>query len=79
MTVVVWHGTQTQSTELLQAVARNCTCEHRVGVCISMCPPHKGLGEQRWLDGLLFMRSQRDQLVQQEMERVSCAGYASAH
>jgi hypothetical protein len=63
MAIVVWHGTQAQSTELLQAVNRNCTCQNRLG----MCSPHKGLADQRWLDGLLFMRSRRHQLVQQEM------------
>ena len=68
MAIVIWHGTQSQSTELLEAVSRNCTCEQRVGVCITMCSPHKGLGEQRWLDGLLFMRSRRHELVQQEMD-----------
>ena len=68
MAIIVWHGTQSQSKELLQAVARNCTCERRVGVCVSMCVPHKALTEQRWLDGLLFMRSRRHQLLQQEMQ-----------
>ena len=28
----------------------------------------KSLTEQRWLDGLLFMRSRRHELVQKEME-----------
>jgi hypothetical protein len=32
-----------------------------------MCPPHKGLADQRWLDGLLFMRSRRSQLLDQEL------------
>jgi hypothetical protein len=68
MATVVWHGTQAQSAELLQVVARNCTCEQRVGMCITMCPPHKGLAEQRWLDGLLFMRSRRQELLQREMD-----------
>jgi hypothetical protein len=67
MAIVVWRGTQSESTELLQAVNRNCTCENRVGVCVSMCPPHKGLADQRWLDGLLFMRSRRSQLLDQEL------------
>jgi hypothetical protein len=33
-----------------------------------MCAPHKSLTEQRWLDGLLFMRSRRHELVQKEMQ-----------
>jgi len=68
MAIVVWHGTQSQSTELLRAVARNCACEQRVGVRLSTCAPHKALTQQRWLDGLLFMRSRRHELMQQEME-----------
>ena len=68
MAIVVWHGTQSQSTELLRAVARNCACEQRVGVRLSTCAPHKALTQQRWLDGLLFMRSRRHELVQKEME-----------
>ena len=68
MAIVVWHGTQSQSTELLRAVARNCACEQRVGVRLSTCAPHKALTEQRWLDGLLFMHSRRHELMQQEME-----------
>jgi hypothetical protein len=68
MAIIVWHGTQSQSTELLRAVARNCACEQRVGVRLSTCAPHKALTEQRWLDGLLFMRSRRHELMQQEME-----------
>jgi hypothetical protein len=64
---IVWHGTQAESTDLMQAVARNCACEFRVGVCVRRCAVHRGLTDQRWLNGLLFMRSRRDQLRQEEM------------
>jgi hypothetical protein len=68
---IVWHGTHAESTELMQAVARNCACEFRVGVCVSRCAVHEALTDQRWLDGLLFMRSRREQLRREEMSGVA--------
>jgi hypothetical protein len=55
---VLWHGTQTEALELLQALSRNCSCVVTAeGVRLSTCAPHEMLSEdQRAVDGLLFMR-----------------------
>jgi hypothetical protein len=57
-TSVLWHGTQTEALELLQALSRNCSCVVTAeGVRLSACPPHEMLSfEQRAIDGLLFAR-----------------------
>src|ERR1700738_4518619 len=53
---VVWHGTQQESFDLVNAIARNCTCEFGLmGVRLATCAPHRMLTEdQRALNGLLF-------------------------
>jgi hypothetical protein len=55
---VLWHGTQTEALELLQALSRNCSCVVTAeGVRLSTCPPHDMLAsDQRAIDGLLFAR-----------------------
>lgn len=55
---VLWHGTQTEALELLQALSRNCSCAVTPeGVRLSTCPPHRMLStDQRAIDGLLFAR-----------------------
>jgi hypothetical protein len=67
--MIRWSGTATESQELLGAIARNCACDFcPMGVRLSTCAPHQALvDDQRWLDGLLFMRSRRAQLLQEEM------------
>ena len=57
-TSVLWHGTQTEALELLQALSRNCSCVVTAeGVRLSTCPPHDMLSsDQRAIDGLLFAR-----------------------
>ena len=57
-TNVLWHGTQTEALELLQALSRNCSCVVTgEGVRLSTCAPHEMLStDQRAVDGLLFAR-----------------------
>jgi hypothetical protein len=66
---VVWHGTQQESFDLVNAIARNCTCEFGLmGVRIATCAPHRMLTEdQRALNGLLFARRMADRLRQEEL------------
>jgi hypothetical protein len=67
-TQVSWHGTRQESLALLDAIARNCTCEFGVmGVRLSACSAHRMLTEdQRALDGLLFARRMADRLRYEE-------------
>lgn len=55
---VLWHGSQSEALELLQALSRNCSCVVTAeGVRLSTCPPHRMLSDdQRAIDGLLFAR-----------------------
>jgi hypothetical protein len=57
-TSVLWHGSQTEALELLQALSRNCSCVLTAeGVRLSTCDPHKMVSaDQRAIDGLLFAR-----------------------
>ena len=61
---VIWHGTQQESFDLVNAIARNCACQFGLmGVRLSMCGAHQMLSEdQRALDGLLFVRGMARQL-----------------
>ena len=70
-THVVWHGTQQESFDLVNAIARNCTCEFGLmGVRLATCAPHRMLTEdQRALNGLLFARRMADRLRQEEFSR----------
>jgi hypothetical protein len=54
----LWHGTQIEALELLQALSRNCSCVLTAeGVRLSTCAPHAMLAsDQRAIDGLLFAR-----------------------
>ena len=67
-TSVLWHGSQTEALELLQALSRNCSCVVTAeGVRLSMCPPHQMLSsDQRAIDGLLFARCIAARLLAEE-------------
>jgi hypothetical protein len=67
---VVWHGTQTETFELLQALSHNCSCVVTAeGVRLSTCAPHQMLVEdQRAIDGLLFYRRIAERLRAEEFE-----------
>jgi len=68
---VVWHGTQQESFDLVNAIARNCTCEFGLmGVRLATCAPHRMLTEdQRALNGLLFARRMSERLRHEEFSR----------
>lgn len=68
---VVWHGTQQESFDLVNAIARNCTCEFGLmGVRLATCAPHRMLTEdQRALNGLLFARRMAERLRHEEFSR----------
>jgi hypothetical protein len=68
---VVWHGTQQESFDLVNAIARNCTCEFGLmGVRLATCAPHRMLTEdQRALNGLLFGRRMAERLNREEFSR----------
>jgi len=72
---VVWHGTQQESFDLVNAIARNCTCEFGLmGVRLATCAPHRMLIEdQRALNGLLFARRMAERLRREELSRVRTA------
>ena len=71
-TQVVWHGTQQESFDLVNAIARNCTCEFGLmGVRLTTCAPHRMLTEdQRALNGLLFVRRMVARLRREEWSRL---------
>jgi hypothetical protein len=68
---VVWHGTQQESFDLVNAIARNCSCEFGLmGVRLATCAPHRMLTEdQRALNGLLFARRMAERLNREEFTR----------
>jgi hypothetical protein len=72
---VVWHGTQQESFDLVNAIARNCTCEFGLmGVRLATCAPHRMLTEdQRALNGLLFGRRMAERLRREEFSRARSA------
>lgn len=69
-TSIVWHGTQAETFELLQALSRNCSCVVTAeGVRLSTCGPHKMLAsDQRAIDGLLFARRIAERLKSEEFD-----------
>lgn len=73
---VVWYGSQQESLDLVNAVARNCSCEFgMMGVRLSICAPHRMLVEdQRALNGLLFVRRISERLRSEEWERPAIGG-----
>jgi hypothetical protein len=75
-TQVVWHGTQQESFDLVNAIARNCTCEFGLmGVRLATCAPHRMLTEdQRALNGLLFARRMQERLQREEFSRSKSTG-----
>jgi hypothetical protein len=77
---VTWHGTREEYAVLLQVIDRLCADRRRDGEhCafgpfdqpVSICAAHAMLGEQRMLDGLLWMRRIAARLVQAERELAS--------
>jgi hypothetical protein len=67
---VLWHGSQTEALDLLQALSRHCSCVVSAeGVRVSTCPPHQMLSvDQRAIDGLLFARRIAVRLQREEFQ-----------
>jgi hypothetical protein len=67
---VLWHGSQTEALELLQALSRNCSCVVSAdGVRLATCAPHEMLAtDQRAIDGLLFARRIAARLRDEEFD-----------
>jgi len=60
-----WHGSREQGSELVRAILANCDpndggCTYTDATRMKLsyvCPSHRGLdGDQRWLDGLQFVK-----------------------
>lgn len=68
---VVWYGSQQESFDLVNAIARNCTCEFGAsGARLVTCAAHRMLVEdQRALNGLLFVRRMAERLNREEWSR----------
>src|ERR1700730_12413803 len=75
-TSVLWHGTQTEALELLQALSRNCSCVVTAeGVRLGTCAPHAMLAaDQRAIDGLLFARRIAARLRTEEFDPAETEG-----
>ena len=78
---VVWHGTQQESFDLVNAIARNCTCEFGLmGVRLATCAPHRMLTEdQRALNGLLFARRMQERLRREEFSTTHAPVSSRSH
>jgi len=59
--VTVWHGSREDAVALEIAIRHNCACQSG-----SPCGAHAAMLDQRWLDGLLFARYLRAQLLEGE-------------
>ena len=68
MPVVQWFGTRQESSDLIAAITRNCTCEFGLkGIRLKQCGPHNMLtSDQRALNGLLFARRMAARLRHEE-------------
>ncbi len=58
MVTIIFHGTQQESYDLTNAIARNCDCKYGLmGIRTSTCKAHEMLvDDQRVLDHLVFAR-----------------------
>lgn len=64
----IWHGDPTESLALVDASNRNCGCKFGLmGVRLTTCGVHDAMvNDQRFLDGLVFMRRNADRLLAEE-------------
>ncbi len=66
----IWHGSEQEAAELLEAVGRHCQCQGQEGERRTPCAPHAMIfSDQRALDGLLFARRPVDRLRTEEFRR----------
>lgn len=77
---VTWNGTQSEGSDLLSAIERNCACEFSLaGTRLSACAPHRMLVEdQRALDGLVFGRRIAQRLMTEEWQALSRPSWSPA-
>jgi hypothetical protein len=68
----IFHGTQNESSDLLSAITRHCTCAYgAMGARTSTCAAHAMLtNDQRALDGLVFERRRWEALSPQAGLRI---------
>jgi hypothetical protein len=68
---VVFHGSQTEAADLVNAIARNCACVYGLmGVCTSTCASHDMLiSDQRAMNGLVWMHRDAKRLRREEFSR----------
>lgn len=65
----LWHGSLKETTELLSAIDANCACKRgTAGELLEQCGAHRILGDQRQLDGLLFVRQLAERLLREEFD-----------
>ena len=68
---VVWNGTAEEAGELAEAIGHNCECAfeggNRAARRLATCPPHHAMvTDQRFMNGLLWMRHMRAMLEEKE-------------
>lgn len=65
--MVQWHGEETDLLRLGFALNNNCGCVFNFAVLQKRCEAHRAaIEDQRFLDGLVFVLSQRDRLINEE-------------
>lgn len=71
--LVVWHGTESESYALLDAIARNCECRFDdCGALVQACAAHYALTRnQRFLDGLLYGRRVAERFIREEWQALA--------
>ena len=57
---IIWYGDLAQANDLAMAVHHNCSCQS------GYCGAHQAMLDQRWLNGILFARHLREQLLREE-------------
>jgi hypothetical protein len=71
-TRAVWHGTEREAAELLEALQHHCACrtDARNARLATCAVHHMALTDQRALDGLAWMRRMVDRLRSEEFGSV---------
>jgi len=64
--VTIWHGSTQDAVDLDAAIRHNCACQSGPG-----CGAHSAMLDQRFIDGILFARFMRAQLLKEEFQCVN--------
>jgi hypothetical protein len=65
--LTIWKGDMQQAYALFEAISHNCQCNQTPpGTATPGCPAHRALGEQRFIDGLLWGQWMRERLLSEE-------------